>query len=96
MSCGDGDDLWTFFCFRVNDHRGSVLVEWFKNLDNSEGVDVLVELRVLLRKLKFRNRERWVRPEFAQLAGKGGLFELRFKKNNKQYRFIGCFGLGKC
>lgn len=97
MSCGDVDEVWKFFCFRANNYRSSVLYEWFKHLDNSERVEVLVELRVLLGKLKTRRRENWVRPEFSPLTGKWrDLYEIRFKKNKKQYRFIGCFGIGKC
>lgn len=96
MACGDVNEPWRFFCFRMNNQRGSILLEWFKDFDERERIDVLTEFRVLIGKLMVRTREKWVRPEFAPLTRWKGLYEIRFKKNKKQYRFIGCFGPGKC
>ena len=99
MGCGDEENYWKFFCFRTNDRRASAIREWVDDLDKSESKILLSELRVFLKKLRSRRKEKWVRPDFAPITGNKkwrNLHEIRIDINKKKYRIIGCFGPGEC
>lgn len=80
--------MWTFRCYN-NSHGEDEINEWY----NAQGYNVQAEMDAVIEYLGERPRAEWVRPKFAPLSGNcKGLYEIRFKVNNIQYRILGFFG----
>src|SRR6202035_4215807 len=67
---------------------GGVMTDWDQDLSKP----VRAELRRVLGDLRIIPAARWCRPEYDTLSGPhSGIGEVRFKKENKQWRPLGFF-----